>query len=148
MNISQNRNEQGFSLIEVLIAMVVLSIGLLGIAKLQGTAMTGNVFSRDGTVAVQLAEEMIERVRAHAGNDPADYDDIDTSGSCSGSAPAKTDCDSWKARLAASSLSNAVGTVDVVQDSPMSEVATIEVNLTWGGGRSVSFKTMLETWGS
>lgn len=59
--------QSGFSLIEVLIALVVLSVGLLGIAGLQTAGMrytyTANV---EGTAAM-LAQNMVDRMRANSG---------------------------------------------------------------------------------
>ena len=57
----------GFSLVEVLVAVVLLSIGLLGLAKLQfwGVRHTGSAYFR--TQATQIANEMVERLRANPG---------------------------------------------------------------------------------
>lgn len=59
------KNQSGFGLIEVLIAVLVLAIGLLGMASLQtnGIQMTTGALSR--TQAVLLAEDLIERARAN-----------------------------------------------------------------------------------
>jgi type IV pilus assembly protein PilV len=56
---------KGFTLLEVLVAMVLLSIGLLGVARLQmfGLQNTGNAYFR--TQASGLLTELIERVRAN-----------------------------------------------------------------------------------
>lgn len=55
----------GFSLVEVLVTILVLSIGLLGLAKLQfwGVKHTGSAYYR--TQATALANEMVERIRAN-----------------------------------------------------------------------------------
>ena len=55
----------GFSLVEVLVAVVLLSIGLLGLAKLQfwGVRHTGSAYFR--TQATQVASEIVERLRAN-----------------------------------------------------------------------------------
>ncbi|WP_018405144.1 type IV pilus modification protein PilV [Marinobacter gelidimuriae] len=55
----------GFGMIEVLISVLVLAIGLLGMASLQsnGIQMTTGALSR--TQAVLLAEDLIERARAN-----------------------------------------------------------------------------------
>ena len=60
------RKEAGFTLIEVLFAVVFLSIGLLGIAAMQDIALSRNVDGRRLTVATNLAGEMLERVRYNA----------------------------------------------------------------------------------
>ena len=60
------RKESGFTLIEVLFAVVFLSIGLLGIAAMQDIAISRNVDGRRLTVATNLSAEMLERIRYNA----------------------------------------------------------------------------------
>lgn len=59
-------NEQagnGFTLLEILIAIVILSIGLLGMASLTVGIIKGNKFSNEVTTATTLAQEKMEDVR-------------------------------------------------------------------------------------
>ncbi len=56
------KQQNGFSLLEVLIAMVILAIGLLGVAQMQITAIQGNVFGSGMTAASSLASNTIERL--------------------------------------------------------------------------------------
>ncbi len=55
----------GFSLIEVLVALLVLSIGLLGLAALQTTGLALNHQSYERTQAVLQAYDIIDRMRAN-----------------------------------------------------------------------------------
>lgn len=55
----------GFSLIEVLVALVVLSFGLLGMVGLQATALQNNREARLQSVAVTLARELAEMMRGN-----------------------------------------------------------------------------------
>jgi len=55
----------GFTLVEVLVAMVVLSGGLLGLAALQATTLASNQMSYNRSQAVQLAYDMSDRMRAN-----------------------------------------------------------------------------------
>lgn len=59
------KRQSGITLVEVLITVLVLAIGLLGIAALQTTAMTGNYTSYQYTQAAFLAQSMLERIRAN-----------------------------------------------------------------------------------
>ena len=49
------RSHNGFTLIEVLVAIVILSVGLLGMASLTVAIIQGNKFSNDLTTATTLA---------------------------------------------------------------------------------------------
>lgn len=57
--------QRGFTLIEVLIAMVVLSIGMLGLAGLQTSGLRYTHTSYLLSLATQQAEDMVERIRAN-----------------------------------------------------------------------------------
>ncbi|MEE9358334.1 MAG: type IV pilus modification protein PilV, partial [Sedimenticolaceae bacterium] len=56
---------RGFSLLEVLISIVVLSVGLLGIAGLQLMSLKMNDSAYCRSQAVVLAEDMLERMRSN-----------------------------------------------------------------------------------
>lgn len=143
-------NNKGFTLIEVLISVFILSIGILAVAALQSTAMTSNTSSMNTTLGIQMAEEMVDRIRANAGNTPNLYG-ITDSRNCATLGlvdPALGDCTQWQTRLASSGLPNAFGTVSVQVDTPFSRISTVTVTVTWGVGttKSVTFRTMVETW--
>ena len=57
--------EKGFSLIEVLVALLVLSIGLLGLAALQTTSLKYNTDSYTRTQATLLAYDIMDRMRSN-----------------------------------------------------------------------------------
>lgn len=59
------RTQHGFSLFEVLIAVFVLSVGLVGIAGLQVTSKQSNFEAVQRATAVSLAQDIIERMRAN-----------------------------------------------------------------------------------
>ncbi len=66
----QRRNgENGFSLIEVLIALVVIVIGVMAVTSMMVLAIRLQVLSRDTTLAIGLAEVKLEELRYM---DPAD----------------------------------------------------------------------------
>lgn len=62
------QHQGGFGMIEVLIAVLILAIGLLGMASLQTTGMQMVTGSLSRSQAVALASDLIERVRANPNN--------------------------------------------------------------------------------
>ena len=58
-------HQRGATLIEVLVAILVLSIGLVGLAKLQITAMQGNYSAYLRSQATLLAYDMADRMRTN-----------------------------------------------------------------------------------
>lgn len=66
--------QHGFSLLEVMIALLVLAVGLLGLAALQNLGLRINHQSYERTQATILIEDMIDRMRANpAGVVAGDY---------------------------------------------------------------------------
>ena len=66
MNIKINHKIQhGFTLVEVMVAMVIFSVGLLGLAGLQSLGMTNNQTAYNRTVAMQMAYNMSDRMRSN-----------------------------------------------------------------------------------
>ncbi len=75
-----NRNDKGFTILEVMAALTFLAIGLLGIAGLHHAAIFGNQSASYMTRAVNLAEDKIEELKRLDFSNPAlaDTDGIDT----------------------------------------------------------------------
>jgi type IV pilus assembly protein PilV len=66
----KGRNAKGFTLIEVMIAIVILSVGLLGMASLTIGIIKGNKVSNDLTMATTCAQDKLENFQR------LDYADI------------------------------------------------------------------------
>ena len=78
-------SQRGDSLLELLVAVLVIGVGALGVAKLQLQSAQSNRAALQVSMATSLAEDMLERLQANAS---ASYAGIDF-----GSAPpAFTDC--------------------------------------------------------
>jgi type IV pilus assembly protein PilV len=121
-------SKAGFSLIEVLVAVLVLSIGLLGLAGLQGRALRDNQSSFLRSQAVQGGEDILDRMRANRAAARDGAYDIALGGSPGGSGMAKTDLTEWKAALAGA-LPASDGSVVVAGN-----IATVVVNWTEAAG--------------
>lgn len=57
--------QRGVSLIEVLVSLVILSLGVLAVVALQLVAKRNNADAGQRTIAAQLAYDLIERMRAN-----------------------------------------------------------------------------------
>ena len=58
-------NARGFSLVEALVSVLILSIGLLGIAALHTKSLSGSHTAATRTQSVLLATDIAERMRAN-----------------------------------------------------------------------------------
>lgn len=150
---TQINNKKGFTLLEVLIAVSILSVGLLGITAMQGMSLRETIFGGRMSIGTNLADEMMERMRFKMPGVAAptafmitDYDGIDTSDA--GTRPpasawqARGDYDQWAARIQ-QSLPGGVGTVTVTQPAinPLNRNDII-VTITWPGIRAHSVTMM------
>ncbi|MFA5530156.1 MAG: type IV pilus modification protein PilV [Thiohalomonadaceae bacterium] len=58
----------GFGMVEVLVALLVTMIGLLGMAGLQGRALTVQMEAYQRAQAIVIAKDMVARINANRGN--------------------------------------------------------------------------------
>ena len=71
----QNSGNQGFTLIEVLIATAIFTIGILAVGRMQIKAINTNISSRNSTTMVTVAKDRAEELMA------LPYNDADLAGS-------------------------------------------------------------------
>ena len=119
------RRQRGMGLLEGLIAVAILSFGLLGLARFQTTLMAQTTDSRTRTTATQLADEMLSTVLVDTGN--AGCYTLPNPGSCTSSAAAARAAD-WKVRALAALPGDdtAVATLD-------NTTQRFTVTVTWTG---------------
>ncbi len=115
------RNSNGFTLIEVLVAMVILSVGLLGTAALITGIIKGNKVSNRITTATTLAQDKMEEIKrdgySNAGDEtkaslPSPYDQYERK-------------------------------VTVIDPSPAANMKTVTVTVYWESSESISLQTIL-----
>jgi len=86
------RHSGGFTLIEVMIALVIFTVALLGLAGLQAASLRDNQLAYLNTVATQLAHDMGERIRANPAAAAAGAYLVDNvNGSVAGCRPSRRD---------------------------------------------------------
>ncbi len=135
LSITNARAQRGFSLVEVLVTMVVISFGLLGVAGLLATGLRNNQSSEWRTQASVLAYDMAERMRAN--RQAALNNDYATANTGAGGI-ASTDKADWSATLAAK-LPSGTGTV------AMTNTRYFSITIQWddtkgvGGGATEQF---------
>jgi type IV pilus assembly protein PilV len=64
-NIHSIHSSKGFTLIEVLIAFIILTVGLLGTVALQTSAKQASYDANQRSAALALANDIVERIRAN-----------------------------------------------------------------------------------
>ena len=62
-NINSRVGERGFSLIELMIACFILGIGVLSVTTMIGTSISRNLSSKNDTVAMAAAEQVMEELK-------------------------------------------------------------------------------------
>ena len=115
----------GFSMLEVLISVLVLSIGLLGLAALHASSLKANHGAYHKSQATYLAYDIVDRMRANrpeAINES--YDITLATGSLSGSTLAVTDVNNWLTTIAGL-LPNGDGAIDC------NAAGRCQVDVTW-----------------
>ena len=124
---------RGFSLIEVLVTLLIVSAGMLGIASLQAQSLRASRSALAHTLAIEFAADMGERIRANRrggaayGGQAADHRCTAAAGAtCSPARMAAHDLFEWRA-LIARSLPNATGRVTYAATTP----PAYAISITW-----------------
>jgi type IV pilus assembly protein PilV len=98
------RKENGFTLLEILVTLSIVSIALLGIAGITANSLKDNQSASSRSQAVLLAGDIIDRMRANRttaeGASPSPYN-LALGASPSGGGIPQTDLTEWRDALAA-----------------------------------------------
>lgn len=119
----RRRAARGFTLIEALVALIVLSIGLLGVAGMQIAGLRNNMSAASRTQASYLADDIIDRMRAN--NTAArggKYEVLTMGATITGTTTAALDVQTWVAEL--QTLPGGQGTINV---DPATNIATVVI---------------------
>lgn len=136
------RNNRGFSLLEALLGFMILSIGMLGIASLQGISLKAGKTSVYGSVAMMKVEELFESMRSNNTDAAlaayaAAAAGAGTNNGCTGAtvctdvALAQEDIFWWKKNLSAGLPAAATTAVTLTAAVAPSKMATVNIAINW-----------------
>jgi type IV pilus assembly protein PilV len=134
------KKSNGFSLIEVLVAMVILAIGLLGLAALQASSLKNNQTAYYRGLATQLSYDIADRMRANRSSGgkylssfmkPSDANEqsahcLNVTATCTPAKMAEHDLFEWNNAL--KSIPNATGKIEFDK--------SYKVTITWDEKRN------------
>ena len=116
-NVNEQTAEAGFTLVEVIIAIFLLTVGILAMASMQATALQGNSFAGNISESNSLCQYKIEELMALP-YDHADLEDLNAG-------PTTT------AYVDPSPPEGYVITWEVDADNPVPDTKEIEVKVAW-----------------
>lgn len=118
------RRQRGFTMFDALIALALLSFGLLGLSRLQTHSLAQATENQSRLTAMQFGDELLSQAMVDGGNH--DCYTLPAAGSC-GYAPARANTTDWNTRLVAAIPSaTATSTYD-------STNGRMKVSITWTG---------------
>lgn len=106
----KTRSDEGFTLMEVIIAISILTTGLLAVASMQISAIRGNALASHETTATTLGADRAEKLMAL----PYDHADL-SAGNHTDPSPPKSYSIWW----------------NITEDSPLNNTKTVTVTVTW-----------------
>jgi len=130
----KSTKQEGFSMIEVLVTLVIIATALLGTAGLQAHALKTSKASEFRNQAIFLSADIVERMEANkaeallgsyavAAGPGAVSTACDTAGSCAGAALSAYDRANWQAAVAL--LPSGVGVITGVAGNPVTYTITV-----------------------
>lgn len=105
------RSLQGFTLIEVLISVIVLSVGLLGLAALQASALRNNQSSLERSLAVVESYSIVDAMRVDRTNAINGAFNLGLEEEPSGTTFSAEELIKWRGRLVEALGADATGSV-------------------------------------
>jgi type IV pilus assembly protein PilV len=146
------RKQQGFSMLEVLIALVVLAVGLLGLALLQTVNLRYTKSAEQRTKATNLAGAILDTMRTNRSElasyavEEDGFDDVDASGGCELDAAlnAASNLEHWMCEVKEALGPDADGSITIVGSNVRVQINWSEDNLpSLTGGATVVLESVL-----
>lgn len=151
--------QRGFSLVELLVAVLIISVGVLGVTGLQMVSLQNNRDALLRTEALQLAYNLMDRIRVNPGAgvagaayDGIGFDDVPNAPSdcvannCSSAQMLAFDIALWKCSLGGHNEEDVCtdlrddGLLPLVADLPGLPDGNGQVNVGAGGNISISIR--------
>ncbi|GAB4433172.1 MAG: hypothetical protein OHK0040_03560 [bacterium] len=120
----------GYSLIEVLIAMSILTVGIMAVISMQTTALNTQFRSKMSSNMQLIAQQIIERINANARDDAAiiSYQGLNTNSSAPTDEPAKSDHTYFKSLF--SNIPGGYAEISVTNQRPY----PVRIRVNWQDG--------------
>lgn len=133
---AQRAAQRGFTIVEALVALVVLAVGMLGIASLYVTTLRASGSAASRMQAINLASDLGDRIRTNRGAEAAYAGAAAASGTtclgngvtCSAEQMAAHDLFVWQAAIQAALPGAPAGTVIVDADT---NPTTYQIQVSW-----------------
>lgn len=134
-------HEAGFTLVEVLLSLVLLTIVMLLTVKLMMSEIQGNHSGRSFTEATSIATDMVEKLMEVDYTDLPDFDGYNTTQAPPGVEPALTYCGEWRQWIH-NELRGGYGEIDIEYGTNLSRIEVLVRFVDSGGERDVKLETM------
>jgi type IV pilus assembly protein PilV len=121
------QKDRGFTLIEILVALVILSVGLLALISISLTVMKSNAFADKMTMATTLAQDRLEEIQSTA------YEEVNSVNFPSEDYGAISGFSAFRRE------------VTIANDFPLINMKTITVTVLWRDGAGNSHNIQLKT---
>ena len=132
--LTPRRKARGVTLIDALIAMVILAFGMLGMTRLQTRALAQTTEAQSRLVAAQYVDELLSSALIDATNH--DCYTVPSSGTC-GSTTARNFTDAWETTVEGTALLRGA----VATSTYTSSSGQLTVRITWTGKESGETRT-------
>lgn len=154
MTTESSSNQRGFSLIEALIAMMLLSVGLLGAGLLQISSMKANSNAAGRTFGVGLAQSVMDDLRSRpVDDDLLDDGEGETDGAAglddgmaaAGGDPNPANADQSMGQITASDGRDYTIFWNVAVDTPLNGAKTLKLFVYWNDAKFGLNKVIMTT---
>ena len=140
-NVSSNA---GFTLLEVIVALTIFAVGMLGIAGVQLNAFDFNSNSNARTVAATLAQGAMERILSTDSSN-ANFKSTSVDKSCADDVCYLDPDNHTATTLDISGSGTYSATWSVTPNTPVTDIATISVTVTGSAGKTVTLTNYKRT---